>query len=376
MKISYVNGICLRNDAISNAIRDEVNWISAVHDVKLYAYACDDADISAVIVNDCRDILFDDHFQASEMVIFHFGVFYPLFNIITATPQRAKRVVVFHNITPKQFVPPANHHLIDSSFTQLSNLKWAHHIICASKTNLDVLRQNGIQNAATILPLALHTEVQAPPMKPSFHDEMVRFIFVGRFVRSKGPTELLHAMGQLMEARPSLHVQLDMIGGLTFSDQQVLAEIGEAIAALHQRFGARLHILLQGNAPEQDKNRCLAAADIMVLPSYHEGFCVPILEALASGCKVVSYDNSNIPSIAGNLGHLVATGDTAALAGAMLEAADAVGTPAWRGGESGAGYADFTSRASAYVSQFAPTTIRYRFLTLLRRLTPYIAGNT
>ena len=375
MKISYVNGICLRNDAISNAIRDEVGWVSAVHDVKLFTYACDDSGMPSVIVSDCRDILFDDHFQASELVIFHFGVFYPLFNIITMTPQRAKRLVVFHNITPKQFVPAANHHLIDSSFTQLSNLKWAHHIICASQTNLDVLRQNGIRNAATVLPLALHTAVQAPPAKPSFHDGVVRLVFVGRFVRSKGPAELLHAVGQLLLARPALHVQLDMIGGLTFSDQQVLADIGVMIAALHTQFGSRLKIVLQGNAPEQEKNQCLAAADIMVLPSYHEGFCVPILEALASGCKVVTYDNSNIPAIAGNLGHLVPTGDTAALASAMQEAADTVGSPAWRG-NGATGYADFAARASAYVSQFAPTSIRYRYLTLLRRLTPLIAGNT
>jgi glycosyltransferase involved in cell wall biosynthesis len=374
VKISYVNGICLRNDAISNAIRDEVGWASAAHDVKLYTYACDDPAMPSVIVSDCRDILFDDHFQASDLVVFHFGVFYPLFNIMTATPQRAKRVVVFHNITPKQFVPAANHHLIDSSFTQLSNLKWAHYIICVSKTNLDVLRNNGIHNAACILPLALHSEVQAPPAKPSFQDEVVRLIFVGRFVRSKGPTELLHALAQLMLARPALHVQLDMIGSLTFSDQQILAEIGDAIAALHLRFGARLKIVLQGNAPEQEKNQRLADADIMVLPSYHEGFCVPILEALASGCQIVSYDNSNIPSIAGDFGHLVATGDTAALAAAVLEVADAVGAPAWRD-DGAAGYADFASRASAYVSQFAPASIRYRYLTLLRRLTPFIAGN-
>jgi len=374
VKISYVNGICLSNDAISNSIRDEITWLGEMHDVKLYTYSCDNTSLPSVVVNDCRDILFDPHFQASDLVIFHFGVFYPLFNVITATPRGAIRLVVFHNITPKEFVHPSSHALIDSSFAQLSNMRWAEHIICDSQTNLDVLRQRGLTNAATVLPLALHTVVKPPREKPSFQDQVVRFVFVGRFVRSKGPTELLHALAHVMASRPSMHAQLDLIGSLTFSDQQLLADMRDAIAALHSRFGARLQVVLRGNAPELEKNRCLADADIMVLPSYHEGFCVPILEALASGCKVVSYDNSNIPSIAGNLGYLVPTGDTQALAAAMLETADLVGTPAWR--DSATGYAAFITRVSAYVSHFAPGSTRYRFLNLLRRLTPSFAGKT
>ena len=378
MKISYVNGICLSNDAISNAIRDEILWLNEFHDVKLYTYACDNPALPQMIVNDARDIIFDAHFQASDMVIFHFGVFYPLFNVITATPKGAQRMVVFHNITPKKFVNPSGHHLIDSSFAQLANMHWADHIICVSKTNSNVLRQSGIDKPVTVMPLALHTSVQAPLAKPSFHDQTVRFVFVGRFVRSKGPVELLDALAEVMAARPRLHARLDLVGSLTFSDQQLLEDIRAAIGSLESRFGARLQIMLRGSAPEAEKNQCLAEADIMVLPSYHEGFCVPILEALASGCKIIAYDNSNIPDITGNLGQLVPTGDKPALAGAMLTAADAVGEPEWHSADStgsDSGYTAHARQAFAYVSAFTPRLTRFRFLNLLRRLTPAFAWN-
>ena len=48
---------------------------------------------------------------------------------------------------------------------------------------------------------------------------------------------------------------------------------------------------------------------------------MPVLEALASGCKVISYDNSNLPAISGGLAQLVPTGDVAALAAAIADAA-------------------------------------------------------
>lgn len=369
MKISFVNGICLSNDAISNAIRDEVTWVGETHEVRLYTYACDNAALPSQIVKDVRDVVFDAHFQNSDLVIFHFGVFYPLFNLLTVTPQRARRVVVFHNITPKEFVASSNHPLIDMSFAQLSNMAFADHIVCDSQTNLDVLRHAGIRTGATVLPLALHAKPLAPRVKPSFDDGMLRLAFVGRFVRSKGPTELLAALAEVLVARPTLHVQLDLVGSLTFSDEKILAEINERSARMASQFGARVQINLRGNASEKVKSEVLLQADLFVLPSYHEGFCVPILEALASGCRVISYDNSNIPHISGGLATLVPSGDTAQLAAAMRDAADACSGAAWRA-DGDAGYAGFARRAAAYVAQFNPHSTKQRFLHLLRRLAP------
>ena len=46
-------------------------------------------------------------------------------------------------------------------------------------------------------------------------------------------------------------------------------------------------------------------AGVFVLPTRHEGFCVPIVEALAAGCKVIACDNSNTPAVTGGLASLV-----------------------------------------------------------------------
>ena len=367
MKISYLHGICVNNDAISNSIRDEMTWLSeAGHDVRLYAYACDHAQLQFTKVNEVNDVVFDAHFQSSDLVVFHFGVFYPLFDAIAVAPRRAKRLVVFHNITPKAFVPAEHHDTIDKSFRQLAHLCFADHVVCVSQTNLDVLRATGITVPATVLPLALHSSATLPDSKPGAADGILRFAFLGRFVRSKGPTELLCALEAMLQAQPALQVQLDMIGNLAFSYSTLLDEIDAIMGRMRKQYGARLRIAIHGNAAEAEKNRILREADLFVLPSYHEGFCVPILEALASGCRVISYDNSNIPAIAGGLARLVPTGDVVALAQAMGEAAAEVAAPGWYAPEGG--YARYAGRAAAYVDSFAPQHARRRYLHFIRHL--------
>lgn len=364
MKISYVHGICMQHDAISNAIRDEVGWLAETHEVRLFAYTCDQAGLPFTQVGDLRQLIFDAHFGASDLVVFHFGVHYPLFDALSVCPRRARRLVVFHNITPRAFVAPSQHATVERSFLQLANLMFADHVVCDSQTNLDVMREAGIDTPATVLPLALRATPAVPPSKPSARDGVVRIAFVGRFVRSKGVDELIAAMAPVLRASPQRRLRLDLVGNLAFSDAALVERMRLAIARLRRSFDARVAVAIHASAPESLKAQILRDADLFVLPTYHEGFCVPILEALASGCKVISYDNSNVPAICGGLAQLVPTGDTGALAAAIGEAAALVATPAWGAGDA-PGYRRYAARALAHVHQFTPARTRRRFLRFI-----------
>jgi len=263
-----------------------------------------------------KDVVFDQNFQSSDLVVFHFGIFYPLFDLLVVTPKKAKRLVVFHNITPKQFVPAKNHPTIDRSFKQMANIVFADHVICVSQTNLDVLRAAGINTPASVLPLAVHGDLHAPTRKPSAIDDLVRLLFIGRFVRSKGPGELLEALHPLL-ANKSAPLSLDMVVKSSFSDAALIEEVRSFIEVLHRSHRDRVKITIHSDATDDVKNQLLRDADLFILPTYHEGFCVTIVEALASGCKVITYDNSNMPAISGGLARLTATGDIAALSCAI-----------------------------------------------------------
>jgi len=365
MKVSYVNGICVKHDAISNSVRSEIGALrqQGYGDIRLYAMACDDPDMPYAPVTAAEEIANDRHFQDSDLVVFHFGIHSPLFELLPAMNGRQKKVVVFHNVTPKEVVGAEAHATIDRSMAQMAYIAAADRVICDSAVNLDVLRRAGIETPATVLPLAVPVEHGVPESKPGFDDDILRIAFLGRFVRSKGPHELLAAVETLLAQRPKSRIKLDLMGNKAFSDQKLLDELERTASVLAAGSGGRLSIAFHFNADEELKRRLLAEADIFALPTYHEGFCVPIIEAMSHGNRVVTYDNSNTPAICNGLGRLVATGDVAAFAQALNEVADEIAAESWRQG----GYRAYAASVAAYTAGFAQAAIGERFVRQLER---------
>ena len=364
MKVSYVNGICVKHDAISNSVRAEIGFLRerGYGDIRLYSMACDDPNMPFAPVTAAEEIANDRHFQESDLVVFHFGIWSPLFELLPLIKDgRQKKAVVFHNVTPKDVVGAEAHATIDKSLAQMRYIRHADHVICDSATNLEVLRDAGIDTPATVLPLAVPVEHGLPETKPSFRDGILRLAFLGRFVRSKGPHELLAAVKTLAGQRPDGKIRLDLMGNKSFSDQTLLAEIEQTAATVAAASNGRLDIAFHFGASEELKQRVLREADIFTLPTYHEGFCVPIVEALSHGDRVVTYDNSNTPAICNGLGRLVPTGDVDGFARALGEVADEVLNDAWRQG----GYTAYAAAAGAYTAGFAAATVGARFVRLL-----------
>ena len=297
-------------------------------------------------------------------MFFHFGIWSPLFDLLAIIKDgKQKKLVVFHNVTPKDVADAEAHATIDKSLTQMRHIRYADHVICDSAVNLQVLRDAGIETPATVLPLAVPVEHGVPPSKPSFADGILRLAFLGRFVKSKGPQDLLAAVETLLAQRPEGRIRLDLVGNKSFSDQVLLAEIEQQAKTLVSGAQGRLAIEFHYGASEDVKQRVLREADIFTLPTYHEGFCVPIVEALSQGDRVITYDNSNTPSICNGLGRLVVTGDVDAFARALVEAAEDVLSDPWRQD----GYRAYAATAGHYTAGFASATIGERFVHLLEK---------
>lgn len=369
MRVSCVHGVCVKYDAISNSIRDQIHTLQrdSFNDIRLYAYCCEHDDLPFTKVNLLQDVILDARFQASDLIIFHFGVFYPLFNLLPVSPRRAKRLVVFHNITPRHLVPPQERGLIEKSFAQMSNVVWADHVVCDSNTNLEVLRYAGVHTPATVLPLAVHTDASPPVEKPSFKDGIIRIAFVGRFAKSKGPCDLLAAVGKAVATTREVKLHVALVGNKMFSDTVVRSEMAQAVSTLETQFGRRVTVEIHGDAPEEAKRRILRDADLFVLPSYHEGFCVPIVEAMASGCRVIAYSNSNIPAVSGGLATLAVTGNVDSLSMAIQEAMKQVSSAQWHGEGSGS-YEEYSRIVEKYVDRFSPPRIAKSFVGIITNL--------
>jgi glycosyltransferase involved in cell wall biosynthesis len=98
-----------------------------------------------------------------------------------------------------------------------------------------------------------------------------------------------------------------------------------------ERYAAHLHalaadlgiwgsVVFTGGVPLEETAHFYRAAAALVYPSFNETFGLPILEAMACGCPVVTSDTSAMPEIAGDAALLADPADPAAIARAMLAA--------------------------------------------------------
>ena len=81
------------------------------------------------------------------------------------------------------------------------------------------------------------------------------------------------------------------------------------------QLGESLHQL--GPVPEADLQALYAGATVFAFPSFHEGFGLPVLEAMAAGAPVVASDIPAIREVAGDAAVLVPPGDVQQWTGAL-----------------------------------------------------------
>jgi glycosyltransferase involved in cell wall biosynthesis len=155
-------------------------------------------------------------------------------------------------------------------------------------------------------------------------------IVVGVLEPRKGHATLIDAAARLGTGS-SLRLVFCGAGSLDVSLRRHAAERGVGITFLGFR---------------DDVARCLAAADVAVLPSLHEGLGVAALEAMAAGRPVVASRVGGLAEVVvdGETGRLVLAGDAAALGAALDELAHA---PALRTRMGAAGAERVAARFSA-----------------------------
>ncbi len=359
-KIAIVNGVCVKYDAISDSVIAEYKVLSRIDDwqVKLFAYKCDYGGVNCRVVRNTTDLLLDGLYLGADVIIYHFGIYYPLFDTLLIGNGRARRCVRFHGITPRQLLPEKDHSTIDRSFTQLVNLTFADRVWCDSEFNRRDLTLYGVpegktatMNLAVPVPSAL-----AQPSRAPITDGLLQLVYIGRFVQSKGITDLIRAVA-LARDQGADKFRLVLIGNSKFSDGNYIETIRRIIVDYSVQTCVEFHF----NVSDEQKSRFLSHASAFVTATYHEGFCIPIVEALLHGCYVIAYDAGNVPFVTNGLGTLVPTGDVNALGRAFANfitkwhaAVAANREPLLDTGYGVLSRSEFQHRARSYAAAFSP----------------------
>ena len=302
-------------DAIGASARDTYRILSRDRsfEVEALTFRNDYRDVPANQVHGLADLLLHSVFQAADIIIYHFGIYCDLFDALIAAKGRALQVVRFHNVTPPQYIAPQHRELIERSFLQAHNLGYADELWADSEVNAQTLLSLGIDHIPIkVIPLA----VDEPALRPlSGKGSLpVNLLFVGRFVPSKGVLDLIQAL-DLMRGRCTVPFRLQLAGNMEWSDQTYLKRVKETIATRHME--SIVQIL--GTVSDELMQDLYHKSHILTIPSYHEGFCKPVIEGLRAGCIPVGYAAHNLPAISNGLGRMVPTGGIAALSTALEE---------------------------------------------------------
>jgi len=110
----------------------------------------------------------------------------------------------------------------------------------------------------------------------------------------KNLKRLIQAHRLLLSRDPSLELDLVLAGPLGWKGEELL-ESARASA------GPRGDVIFTGAQPDADLACMLKGATLAVIPSLYEGFCLPMVEAMACGTPVVVADSSCLPEVSGGV---------------------------------------------------------------------------
>jgi alpha-1,3-rhamnosyl/mannosyltransferase len=120
------------------------------------------------------------------------------------------------------------------------------------------------------------------------------------------------------DPRKALEVLIDAMTGVGDTTLVMVGAPGEEsgrLAALAAERGLRL--VLPGFVTDAELAALYRGAGVLAVPSLHEGFGLPVLEALACGAPVVATAAGNLAALAAEAAVLVPPGDATTLAAAI-----------------------------------------------------------
>ncbi len=115
-------------------------------------------------------------------------------------------------------------------------------------------------------------------------------LYVGTLQPRKNILTLINAFAELKHIQPEL--QLIIVGKRGWLYERVFAEI--------EQLGVEDSVFVSGFISDQQLAFLYQNAITLVLPSFYEGFGLPILEAMSFNCPVVSSFAASLPEIGGN----------------------------------------------------------------------------
>jgi glycosyltransferase involved in cell wall biosynthesis len=134
-------------------------------------------------------------------------------------------------------------------------------------------------------------------------------LYVGTLQPRKNITLFIKAFYKLK--RNGIEHKLVVAGGKGWKYKEIYKTIN--------KLKLQKEVIFTGYVEDDDLPYLYNAADLFIYPSLYEGFGLPLLEAMACGCPVITSNTSSLPEVVGDAGIMIDPYNVDALVGAMRE---------------------------------------------------------
>jgi glycosyltransferase involved in cell wall biosynthesis len=294
-----------RGDAIGDSARRVRGMLRAAgHRSDLFALTMDDSLRGEVLPFE------DPAARRGDVTIFHFALPSPMTAVFASLGGR--RILQYHNITPAAFFAPYDAGLFRLAALGRQELRsLAGRVDLAlgdSEFNRQELEELGFAPTG-VMPIAVNTgRITGSPRRPALEkilgDGLINILFVGRIVPNKRIEDHIR-LAELYKRYVDAYYRFIFVGRYD-AVPRYFAQV-QALVIEYQNLVDRFWFT--GPVPDEDLAAFYRWADVYVSLSEHEGFCVPLVEAMAAGVPVLAYAAGAVPETLGGAGILFSPKD-------------------------------------------------------------------
>jgi glycosyltransferase involved in cell wall biosynthesis len=237
-----------------------------------------------------------------HVVILHYALPSPLTAALERHPGR--RVLLHHNVTPPEFFEgydPEMVRICTLGREQLAGLREHVELALAdSEFNRQELERAGFRRTG-VLPIYLDFERYRlrpnPVLAQMLGDASVTLLFVGRVSPNKRHEDLIK-LASYWKRFIGPDVRLLLVGKLP----RRRAYFDALQALMYEEGFTPAEVVFTGHVDHDDLLACYSAARVFVSMSEHEGFGVPLIEAMLLDVPVLAYRAAAVPDTLGPAG--------------------------------------------------------------------------